>query len=183
MQQLQKIAENTEFEKKFGLPLNEIEDIKVVRTSAGNPFESSPRPPFQRLVIRSVKPHDWKKLISEKSGGKPKQIGDKTFYELDGDGAFIPDDRTLVLLFVHDEVEMKKIILRRRKAPFRGPELVPIAALFAICRLGRHQVDQSGTRKARRAVGSDDRDDSIDVGAHQFCEPSGNSLHVDPQWR
>jgi hypothetical protein len=125
MQQLQKIAENTEFEKKFGLLLNEIEDVKVIQTSAGNPFESSPRPPFQRLVIRSVKPHDWKKLISEKSGGKPKQIGDKTFYELDGDGAFIPDDRTLVLLFVHDESEMKKIISGGEKLHAEDPNSLP----------------------------------------------------------
>jgi Protein of unknown function (DUF1559)/BlaR1 peptidase M56/Type II secretion system (T2SS), protein G len=126
MQQLQKIADNAEFDKKFGLPLNEIEDVKVIQTSAGNPFESSPRPPFQRLVIRSVKPHDWKKWISEKPGIKPKQIGDKTVYEIAGEGhAYIPDDRTLVVVFVPDEVEMKKIIFGAEKLHSEDPNSFP----------------------------------------------------------
>jgi Protein of unknown function (DUF1559)/BlaR1 peptidase M56 len=126
MQQLQKIADNAEFDKKFGLPLNEIEDVKVIQTSAGNPFESSPRPPFQRLVIRSVKPHDWKKWISEKPGVKPKQIGDKTIYEIVGEGSvYVPDDRTLVVVFVPDEVEMKKIIFGAEKLHSEEPNSFP----------------------------------------------------------
>ena len=125
MQQLQKIADNAEFDKKFGLPLNEIEDVKVVRTSAGNLFESSPRPPFDRLVIKSVKPHDWKTWIAAKTDAKPQQIGDKTFYEIDGGAAYIPDDRTLVLLFVHDESEMKKFIAGGEKLHSEDPNSFP----------------------------------------------------------
>ena len=116
MQQLQKFVENTGLENKFGLPLAEIEDVKIVQTAAGNIFESGPRPPFQRLVIKAVKPHDWKKWLVDKTGVKPKQVGDKTIYELAGEGsAYVPDDRTLVVVFVQDDVEMKKIIFGAEK--------------------------------------------------------------------
>ena len=149
MQQLQKIADNAEVEKKFGLPLNEIEDIKIIQTSEGNIFENSPGPPFQRLVIRSVKPHDWKKWIADKAGAKPKQLGDKTVYEIDGNGAFIPDDRTLVVLFVRDEVEIKKIIFGAEKLHSEDMKLFPSLiyspiAIWADTQFIKTELDKPG---------------------------------------
>ena len=101
-------------EKQFGVTLREIEDIKVIQTK-GNIFQSGPKPPFQRLVVRTTEPHDWKKWITDKPGAKPKQLGDKTIFEIDGDIALIPDDRTIVALVGYDEVQIKQIVLGAEK--------------------------------------------------------------------
>ncbi len=102
------------FEKTFGLPLSQIADMKFVMTQLG--------PHFERTIVQSTKPHDWKKDIEKSIPGVVEQhLGNSTYLTLDkssskplpsavmefGPSFYFPDDRTAI---GGSEEEIKKIV-------------------------------------------------------------------------
>jgi beta-lactamase regulating signal transducer with metallopeptidase domain len=95
-------------EKKLGLPISEIEYGKYIM----NDFPSKGHNPFNRIVLRATKPHDWSKFAAEVVAPNPVPVdllGGKKYFkpgkipEAGPQGFnpppfcyFMPDDRTII---------------------------------------------------------------------------------------
>jgi hypothetical protein len=101
------VNKDARFEREFGIAMHDLDDVIWVMTDADEGME--------RMIFRSTKVHDWKKLFESKLNTKAQavQIGDKTYYTAERAQfgalhcAYFPDDRTMVMA---SEREMKKIL-------------------------------------------------------------------------
>ena len=83
------------------LPPEEIDELKLIFSGE----LLAPQSPWQMLVVRSKKPHNWTKLGNHFTGMSEKVIGDgQEYYRAVGTGGsgrwrsyWLPDDRTIVL--------------------------------------------------------------------------------------
>lgn len=96
-------------EKQLGMPLQEIEEVKVVISQVPGPRNDGGRQPLggpiDRIVLRSVKPHDWKTLVDRLvPNAIVAEFRDQKYYK-PKNGApdqpsmcyFLADERTIVL--------------------------------------------------------------------------------------
>jgi beta-lactamase regulating signal transducer with metallopeptidase domain/biopolymer transport protein ExbD len=117
------------FEKQFGLSLADLEDIELVAIDPmariarsfgalavrGQP---APEPEFDRVVLRTVKPFDWKQTLAKNFPAmKRVEVDGHEYFSMDpasleradklGPSFYVPDDRTLI---AGTEEEVRRII-------------------------------------------------------------------------
>ncbi|HEY2827053.1 MAG TPA: DUF1559 domain-containing protein, partial [Pirellulales bacterium] len=92
---------DTNFEKKYGIKVSDVADVEVVRTRLVIP---SPGPQYDRFIVRTQAPHDWKQTLLRLGGDqqgpaiRAEKLEGKEYFVVDPSGPsfYIPDDRTLI---------------------------------------------------------------------------------------
>ena len=103
---------NAEIQKNFGQKLSDVADVQLIKTTTTAMFDKTGTPHFERIIVHSTRPIDWKGMLMHHAEANhasvtTKQFDGKKYFGEGQQWCFIPDEQTLI---GGPEEEIRKII-------------------------------------------------------------------------